>query len=466
MEHQRSTFSNKLGFVLAAAGSAVGLGNIWRFPYLAAKYGGGIFLLIYLILVISFGFTVMITEVAIGRKTSLSPIGAFAKINPKSKFIGVLASLIAFLILPYYSVIGGWVIKYLITFLEGTVGMAAASGDTFFTGFISSPLQPILWQALFVIATLAVILGGVKGGVERVSKILMPLLVVLCLGTSIFIMFQPGALDGVKYYIVPDFSKFTVNTLLAAMGQMFYSMSLAMGIMITYGSYLRKQDDLEKSVGQIEWFDTGIAFLAGLMIIPAVFTFAGNDQELLAETLTTGPSLMFISMPKVFESMGPIIGTGVGITFFVLVLFAALTSAISLMEAVVSTICDCFKISRKVAAIGAAILAILIGMPSSLGFGPWESFTIIGMSILDFFDFFTNSLLMPIVALCTCVFIGWVTGTKIISDEVRISSAFKREKLYIVMVKYIAPVLIFAILIWSVGGALSKLIPAFEFFVL
>lgn len=466
MEHNRSTFSSKLGFVLAAAGSAVGLGNIWRFPYLAAKYGGGIFLLIYLILVVSFGFSIMIAEVAIGRKTQLSPIGAFAKINPKSKFVGILASLIAFLILPYYSVIGGWVVKYLITFLQGTTGMHAASASDFFGNFIASPLQPIVWQALFVLATLAVILGGVKGGVERVSKILMPLLVILCIGTSIFIMFQPGAMDGVKYYLIPDFSKFTVNTLLAAMGQMFYSMSLAMGIMITYGSYLRKQDDLEKSVGQIEWFDTGIAFLAGLMIIPAVFTFAGNDPQLLKETLTSGPSLMFVSLPKVFDSMGSIIGSIVGIAFFVLVLFAALTSAISLMEAVVSTICDCFKISRKTAAVITAGLSIVIGIPSSLGFGPWESFSILGLSILDFFDFLTNSVLMPVVALCTCVFIGWITGTKIISDEVRISSAFKREKLFIVMIKYIAPVLIFAILIWSVGGALSSIIPAFKFFVL
>lgn len=442
---QRSKFTNKLGFVLAAAGSAVGLGNIWRFPYLAAKYGGGIFLLVYLILVVTFGFSLMIAEVAIGRKTGLSPIGAFQALNKRFRFIGILGSLIAFLILPYYSVIGGWVIKYFITYISGA--HAAAAGEGFFNGFISSPVQPVLWQAVFVIATLAVILGGVQKGIERVSKILMPALVVLSILIAIYSMTIPGALGGVKYYLLPNFSKFSPTTVLAALGQMFYSMSLAMGIMITYGSYLRKEDDLEKAVGHIEWFDTGIAFLAGLMIVPAVYAMSGGDES----ALSAGPSLMFITLPGVFERMG--LPAVIGSAFFILVLFAALTSAISLMEAVVSTICDQFKIKRHTAAILAAVLAILIGMPSALGFGPLAAVQIIGMSFLDFFDFITNSVLMPITALLTCIFVGYIIRPKCIADEVKLSSQFKREKLFIVMVKYIAPICIVAILVSSVLSA-------------
>lgn len=444
---QRSKFSGRIGFVLAAAGSAVGLGNIWRFPYLAAKYGGGIFLLVYLILVVSLGFTLMITEIAIGRKTGLSPIGAFAKLHKRFKFIGVLGSLIAFLILPYYSVIGGWVIKYLITFISGA--HAAAAQDGFFESFIASPLQPVLWQALFVAGTFGVVIGGVEKGIERVSKVLMPVLVLLSIAIAIYTMTIPGALEGVKFYILPDFKSFTPMTVLAAMGQMFYSMSLAMGIMITYGSYLRKEDDLEKSVGHIEWFDTGIAFLAGLMIVPAFYVFSGGNTS----EMGAGAGLMFVTLPKIFEGMG--LPSVIGTAFFILVLFAALTSSISLMEAVVSTVCDQFKLKRNTAAVIVSVLAIAIGLPSSLGYGPWSAVKLLGMSFLDFFDFITNSVLMPITALLTCIFVGFVIKPKAISDEVKLSSKFKREKMFNVMVKYIAPICIIAILVSSVLNSLN-----------
>lgn len=454
MNHSRSTFSNKLGFVLAAAGSAVGLGNIWRFPYLAAKYGGGFFLLIYLLLVVSFGFTLMVSEVAIGRKTGLSPIGAFQKLNRKFAFIGVLGTISAFFILPYYCVIGGWVMKYLVTYLTG--GHTAAAGDAFFDNFIAQPVEPVIWMIVYVLATFVVVVRGVNKGVEKVSRILMPLLVVLSVIIAVYSVTRPGALAGVKYFLLPNFEDFTwqklLMTLLGAMGQMFYSMSLAMGIMITYGSYLRKQDNLEKSVAQIEIFDTVIAVLAGLMIIPAVFAFSGGESA----AVNAGPGLMFITIPKVFEAMG--LSTLVGALFFVLVLFAALTSSISLMEAVVSVICDQFHIGRTPACILTAICAILLGLLSAFGYSIWSHVRLIGLQFLDFFDFITNSVLMPVTALLTCIFVGYVIKTKTIADEVRISSNFRREGLFNVMIKYIAPIFLIAILISSVLNALGTVV--------
>lgn len=439
---QRSKFSGKIGFILAAAGSAVGLGNIWRFPYLAAKYGGGVFLLTYLVLVVTFGFSLMVAEFALGRKTGLSPIGAFKKFSSKYTFIGVIASLIAFFIIPYYSVIGGWVIKYLTMYITGN--HAAVSADNFFGSYIASPITPIIFQGIFVLATAFVIIRGVKNGIEKFSKILMPILILLSIVICIFSVTRPGALEGVKYYLIPDFSKFSIQTVVAAMGQMFYSMSLAMGIMITYGSYLKKEHDLEKCVGHIEIFDTGIAILAGLMIIPAIYAFPINGVV----NVNQGPGLMFITLPKVFEAMG--MSTVVGVLFFLLVLFAALTSAISLMEAIVATVCDQFHISRNKAVLIVTSLTILIGIPPSLGYSLWDSFTILGMQILDFMDFLTNALLMPVCALLTCLFIGFVIKPKTIIEEVKLSSKFGREKLFYVMIKYIAPVLLVVILISSI----------------
>ena len=447
MEHKRSVFSNKLGFVLAAAGSAVGLGNIWRFPYLAAKYGGGLFLLIYFILVITLGFTIMVTEIAIGRKTQQSPIGAYRALNKKFSFVGVMASLVAFLILPYYSVIGGWVMKYFVTFLSA--GHQNAAMDNFFTNYIAQPVEPMLWQIGFVVITFIIVLRGVKNGIEKASRVLMPLLIVLSIIVAVYSITLPGALEGVKYFLIPNFSQFKPQTILAALGQMFYSLSLAMGIMITYGSYLRKEDDIEKSVKHIEIFDTAIAVLAGFMVIPAVFAFSGGNSA----ALNSGPGLMFQTLPKVFEHMG--MAQIFGSIFFALVLFAALTSSISLMEAVVATFSDNFKLTRTKSCILAGVLAIAIGVPSSLGFGIWSGFQPFGMTFLDFMDFLTNSVLMPLGALITCVFVGYVITAKVISDEVKISSQFRRERIYKVMIKYIAPICILIILISSVLAAFN-----------
>lgn len=451
MEHQkRGTFSGKIGFVFAAAGSAVGLGNIWRFPYLAAKYGGGIFLLVYLILVVTFGFALMVTEVAIGRKTQLSAIGAFDKLNHKFKFLGILASLVPMIIFPYYCVIGGWVLKYLTVYITGQGNAAAADG--FFNNYIAQPFAPVVFLAVYVGITALIVFFGVQNGVEKTSRFMMPILAVLAVGIAIYSVTRPGALEGVKYYLVPDFSNFSAVTVLAAMGQLFYSMSLAMGIMVTYGSYMKKEVDLEKSVKQIEIFDTGIAFIAGLMIVPAVFAFSGGDEAALNE----GAGLMFVTLPKVFADAGTL-GLIFGGLFFLLVLFAALTSSVSLMETVVSIFQDKFHWSRKKTCGAVLVACIILALPSSLGYGVLSWCAPLGMALLDFFDFISNSIMMPIVAFFTCIFVGYVIKTKAISDEVKISSPFKREKLFTVVIKYIAPVCIILILAFSILEAFEIL---------
>lgn len=444
MNGQKVGFSNKLGFILAAAGSAVGLGNIWRFPYLAAQYGGGIFLLVYLILAVTFGFALMVTEVAIGRKTGMSAINAFGVLNKKFSFIGFLAALVPIIIFPYYCVIGGWVIKYGMVFITGQ-GAAAAS-DGYFGEFIGSTASPLLFTAIFIFLTSVVVFLGVQKGIEKISKILMPVLLLLTIIIAVYSLTLDGAIDGLIYYVKPNFSSFSLKTVVAAMGQLFYSMSLAMGIMITYGSYMQKKDNLESSVRSIEIFDTIIAFLAGLMIIPAVFAFSGGDES----KLNQGPGLMFVTLPKVFNSMAG--GNVIGVIFFVLVFFAALTSSISLMETIVSIIMDKFKIKRGIVCLIVMLLSMLIAVPSSLGNGIWSNILILGRDFLSFFDFLSNNILMPIVALLTCVFVGFVVKTKTIEDEVELSGKFKAKKMYRIMVRYICPICLLIIFISSVVG--------------
>ena len=447
MNTKRDTFSGKLGFVFAAAGSAVGLGNLWRFPYLAAKYGGGIFILVYLILAVTLGFTLMITEIAIGRKTGLSAITAFKQLDKRFDFVGKLACVVPFIITPYYCVIGGWVLKYMVTFITGQVQTAAT--DTYFGTFIEKPVEPIFWFAIYVILTALVVIIGVQKGIEKASTILMPVLVVLIIVICGFCVTRPGALEGVKYYLLPDFSSFSATTILAAMGQLFYSMSLAMGIMITYGSYMKKDTDLRGSVRQIELFDTLVAVLAGLMIVPSVFVFSGGSEEALGK----GPSLMFITLPKVFESMT--MGSFIGAAFFILVLFAALTSSISLLETNVSMVCDKLHWGRKKATVIVAIYLLVVGSIVSLGFGPLSFVKIIGLGLLDFFDFISNSVLMPIVALLTCICIGFFVKPQTVCDEVELNKPFKEKKFYIVMLKYGAPICLVLILLFAVSEAMG-----------
>ena len=389
----RGKFSGRIGYVLAVAGSAVGLGNIWRFPYLAAKYGGGMFLLVYLILMLTFGYVMIMSETTLGRMTKKSPVGAFGTFGKKKslKFGGWINAVIPMLIVPYYSVIGGWVLKYLFEYLRGNSETLAKDG--YFTEFITSSGKVELWFLVFAVLVFAVILAGVKNGVERVSRVMMPMMIVLAVVVAVYSVTRPGAVEGIKYFLIPNLEHFSIMTVVAAMGQMFYSLSIAMGILYTYGSYIGKEVDVEKSTTQVEVFDTGVALLAGLMIIPSVFAFSDGDME----TLQAGPSLTFITLPKVFSSMG--VGTVVGIVFFLMFLFAALTSAISLLETSVSTLEDELHWKRWKCCLLMAGVMLVIGTASSMGYGVWDSVRILGMQFLDFFDFLTNSVMMPIAAL-------------------------------------------------------------------
>ena len=461
MAEKRSNFTGKIGFVLAAAGSAVGLGNIWRFPYLAAKYGGGIFLLVYIILSVTFGFALLCAEISIGRKTGKSAIAAFGDLDKRFSFVGWIVSVIPMIILPYYSVIGGWVTKYIYSFVSSGVSKVADSG--YFTDFITSPIEPIGWFLVFVGLTSLIVLFGVEKGVEKVSKVMMPVLVVLTIGIAVYGLFMPGAIEGLKYYLLPDLSHFNYMTVVAAMGQLFYSMSIAMGIMITYGSYMKKEISIDDSVKHIEVFDTGVAFLAGVMIIPAVFAFP-SEAGAAADLTKAGPTLMIITLPKVFNSMPG--GSIIGLIFFVMVFFAALTSSISLMETVVSIFVDKTKLQRKTVCLIVFLGCLVLGIPSSLGFGVLDFISIGGQTILDLFDFISNSLLMPIAAFLTCFIVGYIIKPKSISDEIKISSNFKNEKLFVVIIKYIAPVFTVLILLSSILDFVCGKILGISFFVI
>ena len=447
-KNKRSTFSGKLGFVLSAAGASVGLGNIWRFPYLAAKYGGGIFLLVYIILALTFGYTMITAETALGRMTKKSPVSAFGAFGKSAglRFGGWINAIIPILIVPYYSVIGGWVIHYLAEYLCGRGSNLAVDG--YFSAFITNGLQAELAFLLFSLFTLGIIFAGVRNGVERVSKVMMPVLVVLSVVIAVYSVTRPGALAGVKYFLVPNPANFSWMTVVSAMGQMFYSLSIAMGILVTFGSYMKEDVSIEESTENVEVFDTAIAIMAGLMIIPAVFAFSGGDPD----TLQAGPALMFITIPKVFASMG--FGTLVGILFFILVLCAALTSSIALTESAVSTFQDELKWGRKKATVFVGIIMVVLGSLSSLGYGPLACVKIIGMQFLDFFDFLTNSVMMPIAAIATCLLISRVVGTKKIEEEVlQEGGTFRRKRIFNFMIQYLCPIFAAIILFSSVANA-------------
>lgn len=441
-QNEKAGFGSKLGFILAAAGSAVGLGNIWRFPYLAAKYGGGMFLLVYLIFAVTFGFALMTTEIAIGRRTGKSVIQAYSDMNRHFKPLGWLAGAIPVIILPYYCVIGGWVLRYLTTFVSGA-GKSAAGDGSYFTNFISHAGTPMLFFGIFIALTAVVVMLGVQKGIEKVSKFMMPLLLVLIVGISIYTLTLPGAIDGLIYYIKPDFSEFSIKTVIAAVGQLFYSMSLAMGIMITYGSYMRKEDSIESSVRQIEVFDTAVAFLAGLIIVPAVFVFSGGDKS----ALNAGSSLMFITLPNVFHDM--VGGQIVGIVFFLLVALAAMTSSISLMETVVSIVEERFHWKRTPSCLIVTGVSFLIGLLSVFGYSIWSDFTIFHMQMLDFFDYISNNIMMPIVALMTCILVGFVVKTTYVENEIEKNERFRSKGLYRIMIKFICPICMLLILFSS-----------------
>lgn len=446
-ENKRAKFSGSVGYVLSAAGASVGLGNIWRFPYLAAKYGGGIFILVYLVLLLTFGYSMFMTETTLGRRTGKSAVGTFRELGGKKIWTagGWLNAAIPVIILPYYSVIGGWVMKYGWEYIVGNASELA--GEGYFSAFISDGGGTFFWFILFLACTFVIILGGVKNGVERTSSVCMPLLVLLSLGITVYSVTRSGALAGVKYLLVPDFGNFSLMTVVAALGQMFYSLSIAMGILYTYGSYMKKDVDIERSARQVELFDTFIAVMAGLMIIPAVFSFSGGNPE----TLNAGPSLMFITLPKVFASVNG--GAIVGAFFFVLVFFAAVTSSIALLETAIATLQDELGWKRKYCCLLLFAVSLVIGSLSALGYGPLSGVAFMGMAFLDFFDFLSNSLMMPLAAIATCLLVLLRTGFKPIEEEIALSGTFRRRKMYIVFIRYFAVLCILLILLSSVASA-------------
>lgn len=460
MKKKSNHFSGQIGFVLAAAGSAVGVGNLWRFPYLAAKDGGGLFLIVYLALVLTFGFTLLVSDIAIGRRTKKSAIGAYTEMHPKWKFLGILTFLVPVLIMTYYAVIGGWITRYAVVYLTGSA--EAAAGDNYFSAFISSPVSPVVYALLFMGVTAVIVYKGVQGGIEAVSKWMMPVLLVLVVVVALFSLTirhtdESGqlrtGLQGFLYYLTPHVEGLTVSRflqiLLDAMSQLFFSLSVSMGIMITYGSYVRPEVNLNKAVNQIELFDTGVALFAGAMIVPAVFVFSGT------EGMSAGPSLMFVSLPKVFAAMGKA-GVFVGILFFVTAIFATLTSCISVLESIVANCMEIFHTGRKKTVLVLAVIYLGASAVIALGYSAFyfEAELPNGSTgqLLDIMDYVSNSVLMPLIALLSTILIGWVKTPEFVIEEMeRGGRTFRRKKVYVIMIRYIAPVMMLILFLQSTG---------------
>ncbi len=460
MEKNANHFSGQVGFVLAAAGSAVGVGNLWRFPYLAAKNGGGLFLLVYLALVLTFGFTLLTSDIAIGRRTKKSAIGAYADIHPKWKFLGILTFIVPVIIMTYYAVIGGWITKYAVTYL--THGGAAAAKDGYFTEFITSPISPVIFALLFMGVTALIVYNGVQGGIERVSRYMMPLLLVLVIVITVFSLSMKQmdssgqvrtGMEGLVYYLTPQLEGLTVGRflqiLLDAMSQLFFSLSVSMGIMITYGSYVKPEVNLNKAVNQIELFDTGVALLAGAMIVPAVYVFSGTDG------MTQGTSLMFGSLPKVFAAMGNV-GSVVGALFFISAIFATLTSCISVLESIVANCTEIFRTGRKQTILVIAVIYLIASAVIALGYSVFYVEVELPNGsvgqLLDVMDYISNSVMMPFIAMLSTILIGWVATPDYVIDEIqRNGETFPRKKLYRVMIRYVTPVMMFVLFLQSTG---------------
>ena len=460
MEKKANHFSGQLGFVLAAAGSAVGVGNLGRFPYLAAKDGGGLFLLVYLVLVLTFGFTLLTSDIAIGRRTHKSAIGAYAELHPKWRFLGILTFLVPVLIMTYYAVIGGWITKYAVVYLTGQA--QAAAQDSYFTDFITSPVSPVIFALVFMAVTALIVYNGVEGGIEKVSRFMMPVLLVLVVVIAVYSLTLRATdasgqvrtgLEGFLYYITPHVEGLTLSRflqiLLDAMSQLFFSLSVSMGIMITYGSYVKPEVDLGKSVNQIEFFDTAVALLAGVMIIPAVYVFSGT------EGMGVGPSLMFVSLPKVFAAMGKA-GIVVGALFFIAAIFATLTSCISVLESITANCVEIFHWERKKAVRILSVLYLAASAVIALGYSVFYFEVQLpngsAAQLLDIMDYISNSVMMPFIALLSTILIGWIkTPDYVIGEMERNGEHFRRKGVYRVMIRYLAPVLMLILFLQSTG---------------
>lgn len=439
----RGQWATSIGFVLAAAGAAVGLGNVWKFPYLTALHGGGTFLFAYILMLLFLGIPVLVTEMVLGRRGKLDPVGTYSKLSGGSgfwKFVGYVAVSVNFIVLSFYSVVGGWITNYMFQYIMGGI-----KGDIveYFGGFVSNPYSPLLWYALFMGMTIYIVAQGVSAGIERASNIMMPTLFLLFIILAIRAVTLPGAIEGIKYYLLPDFSKLSGTTFLMAMGQVFFSLNIGAGCTMTYASYLSDDENIPKMSLQVPLLDFLAAFLAGIIIIPSVFAFNLDPAA--------GPPLLFITMPFVFGNMP--LGVLFGLMFFVLMLFAALTSSISMLEVNTAFLVDNYKIDRKKAALTAGFFIFLLGIPSSLAQGVLSNFAIFGLDFLSAMDFLASYILMPFGAFMMTIFLVRVLGLDEAINEATNEGTipFKIKVLWSFLVKYVVPIIIILVFLSSVG---------------
>ena len=445
-------FTGRIGFILASAAAAIGLGNIWRFPYLVAEHGGGIFVLIYVIFVLTFGFALIAAETAIGRKTGKSSIDAFKLLCSNhpvfAKVAGWLPFIISLIITSYYTIIAGWILKYCLCYFTGSGTLLAADNGAFFSTYIGGSVEPVIWTLVVFLVVGLILSFGVQKGLQRVCVILVPALIVCMAGLAIYVLTLPGGIDGLVYCFVPDFSKLSIGTVVAAMGQTFFSLCIGAGVYITYGMYLSKKENIEKSVHSVEIFDTGVAFLAMLLIIPIVFAFSGGSPEVLG----SGPGLLFQQIPQVLITLDSG-GTVIGAIFFLIVFVAALTSLFALIEVPVSVLVSRFAVSRKRAIVIISVIAAVLSLFVNFGYSIWKEVTFFGNTILDTADILASNVLMPAAAISCCVLVGWLIDTKVIIDEMEADGQkFRLKKFFVVMIKYIAPVCILIIMLSNLIG--------------
>jgi NSS family neurotransmitter:Na+ symporter len=442
----RDTFGSKLGIIAAAAGSAIGLGNIWRFPYVVGNNGGAAFLTIYFAFVIGIGVPVMISEFIIGRRAQRNPFGAFRKLAPKTSWylVGIMGIVAAFTILSFYSTIAGWTIEYLReAFATGFQGMDKETLNTHLNEFQNNGYLPVFYQLIFMFLTGFVVYSGVKNGIEKYTKILMPVLLVIIIIIDINALMLPGSAEGLKFLFQPDFSKITTSVVLEALGQAFFSLSIGMGTLITYGSYIQKKNDLGITSVQVSIADTFIAILAGIAIFPAVFSFGITPDA--------GPSLVFVTLPLIFEQMAG--GYFFAIIFFILLSIAALTSTISVLEVVVAFLSEEMKMTRKKATLISASLISVLGVFVTLSQGPMPELAFFGKDLFEWMDFLSANVLLPLGGLMIVLFVGWSMNRKDVFDELSNGNTLKVVlfKVYYVIIRFIAPVAIILVFLDSLG---------------
>lgn len=446
----RDQFKSRLGFIMAAAGSAVGLGSIWRFPYVVGENGGGAYMIIYMLALIIIGIPIMVAEFVIGRNSGKNAVDAYAHYSNKYKIVGIFSMLAPSIILSFYCVVGGWSIMYLYLTVTGKLSRLTPEGyATMFDASSGDMLLSGFFFLLFGVLTVLVVCKGISQGIEKVCSILMPALFIIMVALSILGAVQPGGFEGIKWYLTPDFSKVDGGTFVDAVGQVFFTMSLGMGIMVTYASYLRKDEDMPKAATITIVFDTLVSVLAGFAIFPAVFAFG------LAPS--SGPGLVFITLPNVFAQLP--FGTAAAIGFYLLLIFAALPSAISLLEVPVSYVIEKYHISRVKAAIGVGSLIMIIGIPTLLSFGPWSDIKVFGYNFFDLYDYATSNIALPLIGLAGSLILGFTWSKKVVMNEVtnngKIKFALKNVWYY--SVKYLSPVLLIIVFLTSIGMLKSEL---------